>query len=1112
MQIITLTYDDATRTIATDGTTAGTTIDNVSTTLFVDDLPEGYTARLEFGVIVKDANRRNVHPYLDLDSDGECELTDTILGAARKDNRLPVQLVLESGSEVIASNIVVLSVRPAIDAFGGFRQSYRDIWHDAFVKAELNASDPGIIDLTDIDGEVTHIDVDISDKPVPVENLVGVVSAEHLPAVVFERMVTVADDGERFSLTTDEVQNGDTVFVMTTELMYRVVDDTKLSSEAGYQVYKALQYWGAIKGDISSQTDLQNELRKKSDISEGIEQWAIGTTYSSGAVTNVGGQLYISQHDSNTGHDPTTDENGDHWRPYNSVTVPAGAVYTAVIGDNTTTEFTLSHALNSLDVGVYMYEYSGNKATTDTLVERLNANQIKLTFAVAPTTDQYRVVVYKPGQAVNSVNGQTGDVVLTKGDLSLGNVDNTADLDKPISTAVQAALDQKQNALTFDSVPTDGSTNPVGSNGLYDALEALQTEVDTKVDAEEGKGLSSNDFTDALKAKLDSIEPSGEVNVQSDWTEDDPEEDSYIKHKPNVVTVEEGVAQWSPSVTYQSGSITNVGGTLYVSLQGANTAHDPTDSTGWWQEIETGGGSASGDTKVLIKTFTIGDGSATYFELTHSLGSLNVQVLIRESASPYATSDALVERMDANRIKVRFASAPANGEYTVVVYKLTDLTIPTDTEDLSNGAGFITKAVDDLTNYYLKSETYTKDEVDALIGAHLTFEVVSELPTEDISTTTIYLVPAAHSQTGNVKDEYIYVSGSWELIGSTEFELTIEQSSSGIEINGTALQEATSSQDGIMTSEQADKLDGIENGAQANVKPDWNAEEGDEDEILNKPVLGTAAFVDTGLSEGNVPVLNGSGKLPDEVIPAVALSEFIGQVSSKAALVTLSTAQKGDYAVVQGDATEPNNGMWILNGDYDTLTDWIKFVSYTPVTSVNGYVGDVVVTATMIGVEEGAEVNVQADWNEADPDSDAYILNKPKPTLGGFLGVVTSVDDLLTLEGETGDWAVVAGDETPENDGIYILNGDPTEADDWIHADIGSLTTKADYMVDTIEGDGSTTEFTLTHNLGTLPHVTVYDETGAITSTLTTATATTVTLTFITAPASGEDFTVVMTE
>ncbi|EME14821.1 hypothetical protein [Rhodococcus triatomae] len=44
---------------------------------------------------------------------------------------------------------------------------------------------------------------------------------------------------------------------------------------------------------------------------------------------------------------------------------------------------------------------------------------------------------------VNSVAGKTGVVTLVKGDVGLGNVDNTSDLAKPISTATQAALDGK---------------------------------------------------------------------------------------------------------------------------------------------------------------------------------------------------------------------------------------------------------------------------------------------------------------------------------------------------------------------------------------------------------------------------------------------------------------------------------------------------------------------------------------------------------------------------------------------------------------------------------------------------------------------------------------------
>lgn len=69
--------------------------------------------------------------------------------------------------------------------------------------------------------------------------LTGTVPITNLPPSVIERMSVVKDDTERFALTTDSVQNGDVVKVQSSNLMYYVVDDSKLSTEAGYEVFKA---------------------------------------------------------------------------------------------------------------------------------------------------------------------------------------------------------------------------------------------------------------------------------------------------------------------------------------------------------------------------------------------------------------------------------------------------------------------------------------------------------------------------------------------------------------------------------------------------------------------------------------------------------------------------------------------------------------------------------------------------------------------------------------------------------------------------------------------------------------------------------------------------------
>ena len=70
---------------------------------------------------------------------------------------------------------------------------------------------------------------------------------------------------------------------------------------------------------------------------------------------------------------------------------------------------------------------------------------------------------------VENINENKNNIRLTKENFGLGNVDNTSDLDKPISTATQAALDDKVTAI-------------------------------------EGMGLSTNDYTNADKTKLSNIE------------------------------------------------------------------------------------------------------------------------------------------------------------------------------------------------------------------------------------------------------------------------------------------------------------------------------------------------------------------------------------------------------------------------------------------------------------------------------------------------------------------------------------------------------------------------------------------------------------------------------
>ena len=84
----------------------------------------------------------------------------------------------------------------------------------------------------------------------------GTIDIDRLPKAALERMVVVADDTARFKLTTATAQVGDTVKVTATNKMYLVKDDSKLSTEAGYEPYTAGSAssvpWSGITGRPST--------------------------------------------------------------------------------------------------------------------------------------------------------------------------------------------------------------------------------------------------------------------------------------------------------------------------------------------------------------------------------------------------------------------------------------------------------------------------------------------------------------------------------------------------------------------------------------------------------------------------------------------------------------------------------------------------------------------------------------------------------------------------------------------------------------------------------------------------------------------------------------------
>ena len=108
----------------------------------------------------------------------------------------------------------------------------------------------------------------------------------------------------------------------------------------------------------------------------------------------------------------------------------------------------------------------------------------------------------------------------------------------PDNIATNEYVDKKVSDLV-SSAPEALDTLQELSKALGDDpnfATTIATELGNKVDKVEGKGLSTNDYTDEEKAKLASISEGAGKTVQSDWNQTDETANDYIKNKPKIAT------------------------------------------------------------------------------------------------------------------------------------------------------------------------------------------------------------------------------------------------------------------------------------------------------------------------------------------------------------------------------------------------------------------------------------------------------------------------------------------------------------------------------------------------------------------------------------------------
>jgi hypothetical protein len=200
----------------------------------------------------------------------------------------------------------------------------------------------------------------------------------------------------------------------------KTVNNTSLLGSGNIAISSAVA-WGGVTGTLSNQTDLQTALDGKVDENSAITgATKTKITYDAKGLVTAGADATTADIADSTDKRYVTDAQ-------------------LVVVGNTSGTNTGDNATNS--------QYSGLAASKqDTLVSGTNIKTINSTSLLGSGN----VAVEPTITATTSADYYRGDktfATLNKAAVGLGNVDNTSDANKPVSTAQQTALDAKTNKL-----------------------------------------------------------------------------------------------------------------------------------------------------------------------------------------------------------------------------------------------------------------------------------------------------------------------------------------------------------------------------------------------------------------------------------------------------------------------------------------------------------------------------------------------------------------------------------------------------------------------------------------------------------------------------------------
>ena len=516
---------------------------------------------------------------------------------------------------------------------------------------------------------------------------------------------------------------------------------------------------------------------------------------------------------------------------------------------------------------------------------------------------------------------------------------------------------------------------PCLDSDVLSQLGRLNHDIDLKVDKIEGKGLSTEDFTTALKDKLEHI----------NW--DDIEDRPTIPTKTSELTNDSGFIT-TANIPTKTSDLVNDSGFISeetepqftsspahgITSQDIEDWNNKSDFSGSYDDLSDKPSIPSKTSDLVNDSGFVSASDLSTVATTGDYNDLSNKPTIPTDYVSYLPQELTEDQKGQVRSNIGAGASSFSGDYNDLTNKPT---IPSKTSDLVNDSGFITTETE---------PQFTSSPAHGITSTDITnWDNKSDFSGSYNDLTDKPSIPAPQ-----VNSDWNSNSGVSQILNKPTLATVATSGDYDDLTNKPTIPDPQVQAD--WTESDSTKASYIKNKPSlpsAQIQSDWNqTNTGEVDYIKNKPTNVSAFNNDAGYStfsgdyddltnKPSIPsktsdLTNDSGFLTTETDPIFTASPAHG---ISAADITAWNG-KSDFSGSYNDLTDkPTIPAAQIQSDWNqsdnTALDYIKNKPNLATVATSGDYDDLTNKPTI------PDVPVQSDWNESDSTSLAYIQNKP---------------------------------------------------------------------------------------------------------------------------------------